>query len=242
MKKEHDLIMLPTDRIVEDRMYYYKYGLSLFESKHFNGRKILSLERSSNGTQIPNPQHLYITSSEEIKEGDWCINIKLDPTKSRPFIKDFKYDSQDVWYRKIIATTDPDLKVYAGYDEDISGMGIYISLSQIPQSFTEEFISEYNKGNIITKVMVEYDLFWNNSKFKEQPFPDEFATEKDRIYKLKINKDNTISISRNDKQSWTREEVIELMEKSINRGIQLKTDLVVIHKRTHIDLWIKENI
>lgn len=56
---------------------------------------------------LAHPQHLYITSSEEIKEGDWLINIKLN--NGEPFKKDFKYDSNDVWYKKIILTTDPDL-------------------------------------------------------------------------------------------------------------------------------------
>jgi hypothetical protein len=39
-----------------------------------------------------------------------------------------------------------------------------------------------------------------------------------------------------------REQVIKLMEMSIQRGIQLKNDLKVIHKKDHIDKWIEKNI
>ena len=44
------------------------------------------------------------------------------------------------------------------------------------------------------------------------------------------------------KNSWSREEVIKLMENSIQRGIQLNTDLKVIHKKDHIDKWIEKNL
>ena len=53
--------------------------------------------------------------------------------------------------------------------------------------------------------------------------------------------DNTITIKK-VKDSWSREEVIKLMEKSINRGIQLNCQLTIIHKKDHIDKWIKENL
>lgn len=41
---------------------------------------------------------------------------------------------------------------------------------------------------------------------------------------------------------YTKEEVIKLMEKSIDKGIQLNKDLKVIHKKDHIDKWIKQNL
>lgn len=50
-------------------------------------------------------QHLYITSDEEIKEGDWMIRPNEQPIK---VTKDFFWDF-GVRYYKIILTTDPDL-------------------------------------------------------------------------------------------------------------------------------------
>ena len=50
-------------------------------------------------------QHIYITNSEEIKEGDWVFNFE--------YIYIVQYDSKKhdskFWYKKIILTTDQDL-------------------------------------------------------------------------------------------------------------------------------------
>jgi hypothetical protein len=50
-------------------------------------------------------QHIYITSDEEIKEGDWVFNFEYN------YI--VRYDSKKhddkFWYKKIILTTDQDL-------------------------------------------------------------------------------------------------------------------------------------
>jgi hypothetical protein len=58
------------------------------------------LDTSKDGISIN--QNIYITSDEEIKEGDWCLS-KLN--KAVRFGKNFT-----TWlYKKIILTTDPDL-------------------------------------------------------------------------------------------------------------------------------------
>jgi len=132
------------------------------------------------------PQHLYILS-EDIKENnDLCLCLDEIRSNTLPENKNNQISPFVSWLttnncngcRKIIASTDPSLK-----------------LPVIPKSFIEYFISEWNIGNKIEKVNVVYDLFWNNRRFKHQPFPDEFATEKDRVYELKINPDNTITIN-----------------------------------------------
>ena len=50
-------------------------------------------------------QHIYITSDEEIKDGDWVFNFE--------YIYIVQYDSKKhdskFWYKKIILTTDQDL-------------------------------------------------------------------------------------------------------------------------------------
>ncbi len=42
-----------------------------------------------------------ITSDEKIKDGDLLFNLKAKTPEL--FVKDFKYDSNDVWYKKVIA-------------------------------------------------------------------------------------------------------------------------------------------
>lgn len=52
------------------------------------------------------------------------------------------------------------------------------------------------------------------------------------------NTNNTLPI----KNTFSRDEVVKLMEKSIDRGMQLKKDYKVIHKKDHIDKWISQFI
>lgn len=83
------------------------------------------------------PQHLYILSDEEIKEGDcWAINKNNDTL--------YFLDSMGVYdsWLKVIASTDPSLNL------------------PIPsQSFIEEYTSEYTKGNKIEEVLVEFEAY-----------------------------------------------------------------------------------
>ena len=137
------------------------------------------------------PQHLYIISDDKIKEGGWYFD-------GTDFIhKKSKHNNTLVdgnkQAKKIIATTDTSLinrRQMTFMDEATEW--IY-DLPQPSQQFIEKYIEEYNKGNIITDVLVEYETLKttaNNKHFGEG-----------HIYsitnKLKINpKDNTITIKK----------------------------------------------
>lgn len=153
--------------------------------------------------------HLYIISDEEIKEGDWCLffwdggQLGSDAPKQHDSSKEHVLNSG---LRKVIATTDTSLKIKTYYE--IEGDQL-LSLSQPSQSFIDKYITEYNKGNMITDVLVEYKETWEGVPGYPKAFKD--AKMEDAILRLKINpKDNTITIKR-IKDSWTREEVIQLI-------------------------------
>lgn len=102
-------------------------------------------------------QHLYILSDDEIKENDWCINRNLDTIYQIKAI----VGNLENWI-KIIATTDLSL----GYNDILSirqRKGLtnhyptFKPLPSIPQSFIKKYVSEYNKGNQITDIFVEYE-------------------------------------------------------------------------------------
>ena len=101
------------------------------------------------------PQHLYILSNEEIKEGDWCINSEITEDH-QDYMKVYQYErEQYAGTRKIIATTDPKLHTNEIVEED---MHMYKkSLPQIPQSFIEE----YCKAGGIDEVLVSVDSYLN---------------------------------------------------------------------------------
>lgn len=172
-------------------------------------------------------QHLYITSDEEIKENEYCVTdenkiirfreYKNDESNYKFYVCDnmgFKYYTKSC--KKIIATTDTSL-----------------GLPQPSQQFIQYFIEEYNKGNIITKVKVEYT-------FELSCDEDEHGNLIPDIY-LKINLDNTINIQP-IKDSWSKEELSDKIHK-LAYIISFKTRFQNTNEcAIFIDKWIEENL
>ncbi len=108
-------------------------------------------------------QHLYIISDDEIKEGDWCMSIDKNSKLHKPFQCISKQafinpeflnsiDAKDI--KKIIATTDRSLKINTKWK--VSGV-FDDGLPQPSQQFIEKYIESYNKGEVITDVLVKYE-------------------------------------------------------------------------------------
>lgn len=182
-------------------------------------------------------QNLYFLSDEGIREGDWYIDETDEIRQSVTSDKD--YWSRRKNDKKIIATTDESLFEQIMYYPDgsiIGGIESYKILPQPSDSFIQKYVEEYNKGNIITNVMVEYEdngsEEWYGDDYNGEPYWNEKI-------ELKINpKNNTITIRR-VKDSWNREEVIELLKKSktdfpLHRGIQLLDE--------EFNEWIEKNL
>jgi len=119
--------------------------------------------------------------------------------------------------KKVIATTDFKCVVNIGGD----------TLPKPSQSFIDKYITEYNKGNIITDIMVEYETIFIGLD----------GISKERLYRdiLKVNlKDNTISIKRS-KESWNRREVEQLIRHfDMTKGRDITTK--------EFDEWIQDNL
>lgn len=153
------------------------------------------------------PKHLYITSDEEIKEGDWFIFDRVFKSICR--VDSIILNNIETCDKKIIATTDTSLKIKTFYE--IEG-NQEISLPQPSQQFIEKYIEEYNKSNVITDVLVEYidngEEGWSGSNEDGEPIWNEKI-------ELKVNpKDNTITIKK-VKDSWNREEHIQDIKRII---------------------------
>lgn len=151
-------------------------------------------------------RHLYIVLDEKIKEGDWYLlnyNILKCTSCNKKTVS-----NENVWTnrnlcKKIIATTDTSLKLkvidynkpqkYDPITENFKGKLKYkhIHLPQSSQGFIKKYIEEYNKGNVITDILVERE------HDDTVPFPKT---------RLKVSKDNTITIHP-IKDSWNREEL-----------------------------------
>ena len=120
-------------------------------------------------------QHLYFLSNEEIKEGDWATDGKNLVKWSNDFKEYFSRN-----YKKIIATTDSELHC----DKDWNGINIESPFPKPSNSFIEKFVSEWNKGSKIDKVLVEYFQV-NKTIVALRDAPN---------FMMKVAPDNTITI------------------------------------------------
>lgn len=152
-------------------------------------------------------QHLYIITDEEIKEGDWCILFKDHKNYLFKALPIDEYNN----CKKIVATTDT--KLYITIGEYYNAYN-----KELPKP-SQAFIEKYCKVGGIDEVNVEYE-----------------CTHADRAPNgidcgIKINSHNEITIHP-IKDSWTRKEVIELINKhrkETYNGYSSKK-------------WIKENL
>lgn len=179
MYKKCKVVMLPTNE--KSKIHIHPKGIMYS-----------SIEEFVQDCKEYKSYHLYIFSNEEIKEGDYRYSENLKDIKQVKGI----IAKEDSGFYKIIATT----------DDSVPYPKTKPALAQIPNSFIEKFVEEYNKDNIITEVMVEYDVM-NKGYDKPKDFPYQ------ECKMLKINSDNTINIKL-AKDSWTREEVISLCQKA----------------------------
>ncbi len=151
------------------------------------------------------PQHLYIVSpTEKIKKEDWAYDVISKVIQRAQFSIDY---AQDTWF-KIIASTDPTL-----------------NLPSLSQTFIQKYISEYNKGNIITKVNVEY-CDW----FKKESNDNVSRTV---FVHPKLREDETIIITKIEPKVYTEEDMISFANYIRNEDLGEACD-------DNFKTWIKQ--
>lgn len=169
-------------------------------------------------------QHLYLTSPDEIKEGDWYIlfdkaldgshilktvykasKLRIDSIKKMPSCE----------FKKIIASTDAELGSWELGSEKTGGIKKLIP--HIPDSFIQAFVK--SNGNI-KEVNVEWE--WKDS------------SNKDYKGEIKIREDNTVII--HQCRTYTRDEVIEFIKDYRESILCLDKDIGLNRK------WIEENL
>jgi|TARA_R110000851_G_scaffold47424_1_gene115137 hypothetical protein len=191
-----------------------------------------------------NPYHLYLTSDEDIEDGDWCIHYSHGVTTlvQINLITEKNCTSvcgKNMWLdycRKIIATTDLKLKVPAIYklvtptsegnvSSDLIGSK---SLPQIPKAFLNGYCIKQGE---IGDVMVEFEVT-NRCCGRCDGVHDECVTDmichdhikmgcpecfgpRGDVVKLKLNSDNKIIIEPT-RDKWNRKELDVILENLTN--------------------------
>lgn len=228
MFKKAKVVMLPSQK-ANPNLFIHQ-GLGLKTKTLCTGQGKMHHEEMMK-CGVSKPQHLYILSDDKIEEGEFGINLYSTSIFQVVEVKQDGYNvkwitggniGNDIQFdslalpKKIIATTDTSLTTCqcrkVGYHK-LSCKQTY-NLPQPSQSFIKVFIEEYNKGNVITDVMIEYeekDINSYSPTWKEDYVKYGIMHEEKIQVFLKINpKDNTITIKKL-KDSWSREEVESLI-------------------------------
>ena len=210
-------------------------------------------------------QHIYITSDEAIEKGNWVITrggirYVTSINNKETFTDDGKVSGLEpsalchlVDYKLIIATTNKSLKIHTKEQWNlVSGLSTtFHKVNQLPEpslewlNWANYFIEQYNLGNIITKVMVEYCEQFICQKCGNVQYNDSDCNncESNRVhlkYKLKVNSDNTINI-RYIKNSWSREDMTNIAKLSYNKALK-SVGYSQIKFGEWFDKWIEQNL
>ena len=231
--KKAKVVMLPTNQQT-------KYLMVYSDVEKTKGKLILNGLKNDEYKEY---QHLYIISDDKIKLFDCVYNNKkniVEQINSKTqLIFVLEENKENQTFKKIIATTDTSL--YIHQKETISLPERVFYLPQPSQQFIQKYIEEYNRGNIITDVLVEY-LENYTLEYYESAIENKRLAQKTNIKEtLKVNpKDNTITIKK-AKDSYTREEVVKLLvdccgEVSCEDGKLLGKNPEELYK------WIEENL
>lgn len=215
------VIMLSTDK----KASFNNYQLCIDTEGHYRN-KLVCIHQPN--LKRVNPQHIYITSDEEIKKDDWYLDTQTKEIKQ--YIDTSRTNSENILWnscKKIIATTNSKLST--------------TSRTEIPQpspKFIEKYIEEYNKGNQITEVLVEVEINYEQNLQNTDRFTKEEDIPLIESASLKLDSQNQITI-RKQKDNWNKEEVIKLIDK-------LGYDLSPLGGRNEYSKikskWIKENL
>lgn len=225
--KRAKVIMLPTK---DNTLIRYNSSLDIISSNITNFAV-------ANNDYI-SCQHLYFTTDDGIKEGDWVYENNLNQDirvyqiqKREGRLLFFRFRNVPIWLdknnhncKKIIATTDKSLLVNP---HTKNRMLMYNILPHPSQAFIEK----YCKVGGIDEVLVEYTQYKRfrnkipNSCYEEGSFYIESL--------LKVDSYNTITIHP-IKDSWSRGEVEDLI-------------YLAMISRNHISLiefnkWVEENL
>lgn len=246
--KKCKVVMLPTNKKAEnclvERFNRLSYQKGYFTKEYLDYNQAKSY-------------HLYFLSDEAIKGGDWMYNHDIEPS----ILQCIGKGSLRGW-RKIIATTDKSLvpfveKTPVSENKEFNQkfrknadslyelqktLAAKLGLAQPSQSFMEKFVEEYNKGNVITEVLVEYKedgITCGARRSGKDCFGCQGFCDWEYIFTLKVDpKYNTITI-RKVKDSWNKEEIMTLLEGAWNGGAFWGSSKPNSH---YFDKWIEENL
>jgi hypothetical protein len=180
-------------------------------------------------TSRSNNQHIYITSDEEIKEGDWLLIIDDFET----YVHEHKGDNlPTTYYKKIILTTDPTL--------------IADGIQSIDDEFLEWFVENPSCEYVEIKMQNHYASgalqpnLWEYKIIIPQEEPKQDETGK----WFADNADLKIIMERPNRERYSEDEVRELIIKALTHDDYMFCGaLVTVEKEirtANFNIWFEE--
>ncbi|MEI6186967.1 MAG: hypothetical protein WCP46_00500 [Alphaproteobacteria bacterium] len=223
MKKKAQCILLDTEQPSKLVFSTSKYG-GLFKSEHYSPMKEMG----------DSYKHLYFTSDEEIKEGDWFINLLYNTVKQA---SNWIYVST---CKKIVATTNPELFKNTKYNMDMAKNSWFnalhraespILIPRIGDDFVEAYIKAYNEGHPITEVMLDYTFDavkqWIGHTSREN-------------YRPKLRSNGTVIISPVVEKMYSKDELLDIITDYEMRMSGYKEKSKEWYKE-RIDAWLRNH-
>ena len=207
MWKKCSIFLLPTDDGVSPIYLDYRGELQMgFDS-------IRRTEPGKAWLRQDVSQHLYVTTEGDVEVGDWCI---LDLDENSRLTKVKSLDSGHPVFtvsidggiakpeslKRILATTDFSIAIVKPHPK-YKNVDSVIQFPKLSLEFIQEFIKNYNRGNLVTHVIVE---FTSNS----YPNCGDFFVGKPINIKMDINNQVNAPISL---KYYTRGDVINILKK-----------------------------
>ena len=207
MRLKRQVVMLPTNEKASDSLLWLMHNKS-------QGLMYLHNATGLDGQGY----HLYFLSDEKIQGNDWCLYGKKI-VKCQSDRAGIIWTQQPNIYKKIIATTDSALFVTKKTGTEFPKEYLE-KMPKLSNAFVQKYVSEYNKGNIITEVMVEYEQYDANPRaadWKEQYVKYMLEHKENLQWRLKVDKDGYITTYKL-KDSWNREELLQLIDRLYSQG------------------------
>ena len=161
MTNKHQVVLVPTKN--ESNIAFYQEGTSY-------NKPVLQIVKYTSSDYTY--QHIHIFSNEKPNKCDWIYNPIYKTVYQ--WIKNAEINFDRIDAKKIVASTDASLGV-----------------PLVHESFIKHYITQYNLGNVITEVDVEYKILtteeWIGDNYNDEPIE-----VTDLI--LTVNSDNTINI------------------------------------------------
>ena len=141
MKNVH---LIPTDK--PSKLYYWEGKLRLG-----------NLTTAPKNLGISN-QHIYITSDEEIKEGDWYLNIEEKNGIKNPFYGKLYKANESIYKVSLDYLVDNLKKIILTTDQDLIDDGV--------QAIDDEFLEWFVKNPSCEEVETEFFAKFHNNLYK----------------------------------------------------------------------------